>query len=105
MEIYTPRVIQKIRDENVPTVTFGPQFFITGFLYTLPFEMAVRVWDCFWLLGYDYFYAVALAIFKITQDRTLSMSMEQLMLFLSFKRGKKGLTFDVDQLISTSINL
>lgn len=57
----------------IPMSAFATQFFITGFLYNLPFNMAVRVWDSFWLRGYDYWYAVALSIFKNSQGTFLSL--------------------------------
>jgi hypothetical protein len=69
MEMYFPAVVQRMSDIGIPTIlhSYYTQFFITGFLYNLPFNMAVRVWDSFWLRKFDFFYAVTLAIFKLTK--------------------------------------
>lgn len=90
---------------GIPSITYVPQFFMTGFLYSLPFDMVVRIWDSFWLRRFDYFYAVATSIFKITQPVVLQLEMDQVMLFLKFKDGGRELDFDVEQLIEGSTTL
>ena len=83
---------------GIPSITYVPQFFMTGFLYSFPFDMVVRIWDSFWLRRFDFFYAVAVSVFKITQSITLSLEMDQMMMFLKFKDGGRE-DFDTEQLI------
>lgn len=78
---------------------------MTGFLYSFPFDMVVRIWDSFWLRRFDFFYAVTVGVFKITESITISLEMEQMMDFLKFRDGTRGLDFEVDQLIAASIHI
>lgn len=38
-------------------------------MYNLPFEMAARVWDAFWLRKFEFLYAVGLGIMKISKGK------------------------------------
>ena len=50
---------------TISKAMFAPQFFIAGFMYSLPFGVALRIWDSFLSRDFDFLYAVALAIFKV----------------------------------------
>jgi hypothetical protein len=41
---------------------FGCQWFMLGYLTRLPHGLALRIWDLFFLEGYDVFFGVALAV-------------------------------------------
>jgi hypothetical protein len=56
---------------NISKAMFVPQFFITGFMYSLPFGLALRIWDSFLSRDFDFLYAVALALFKVYEGITL----------------------------------
>ena len=84
---------------------FMPQFFLTGFLYCFPFDMVVRIWDCFWLRRFDFLYAVTLGLFKVTQSVIQSFDIDKLMDFLRFREGTRPLDFDIDQLLSASLHV
>lgn len=44
---------------------YAPQFFITGYLYNMPFYMALRIWDSFLSRGFDFLFAILLSLFRI----------------------------------------
>lgn len=50
---------------GIPVQTFATQFFLSGFMYNLPFDTAVRIWDSFWLRQFDFIFAVGIAIMKL----------------------------------------
>ena len=52
-------------ENHLEKLLFVPHFFITGFMYSLPFGIALRIWDSFLSRDFDFLYAVALAIFKV----------------------------------------
>lgn len=56
---------------------YATQWFLTIYLYNLPFAVALRIWDVFLFEGFHFAYAVALALFKIFEGTTFVM-MDQL---------------------------
>eukprot|EP00011_Vannellida_sp_DIVA3-517-6-12_P000530 CAMPEP_0114612564 /NCGR_PEP_ID=MMETSP0168-20121206/4686_1 /TAXON_ID=95228 ORGANISM="Vannella sp., Strain DIVA3 517/6/12" /NCGR_SAMPLE_ID=MMETSP0168 /ASSEMBLY_ACC=CAM_ASM_000044 /LENGTH=961 /DNA_ID=CAMNT_0001823551 /DNA_START=15 /DNA_END=2900 /DNA_ORIENTATION=+ len=104
---YLPKVYQLLDSIGVPPITYAPQYFITGFLYNLPFYVCVRVWDCFLARDFNFFYATALSMYKLSQERLLAMEMEDLMGWIKLKDliedgGDMG--FTEEQLIQTAIH-
>lgn len=104
LETKYPKVYATFEEHNIPVLAFSSQFFITGFMYNLPFDMAARVWDAFWLRKFDFLYAVALAIVKLTKDRLIGAELEVLMNFFQFKEETNPISFSADQLVDTSIS-
>mmetsp|Transcript_21006 Transcript_21006/g.26572 ORF Transcript_21006/g.26572 Transcript_21006/m.26572 type:complete len:256 (+) Transcript_21006:1710-2477(+) len=105
MLVHTPKVVAVLEEHGIPSISYVPQFFMTGFLYNFPFDMVVRIWDSFWLRRFDFFYAVAVGVFKITQSITVKFEMEQMMEFLKFRDGPRELDFTIEQLIAGSIHM
>ncbi len=67
---------------------FATPWFMTVFLYNLPFEIATRIWDLFLQEGYSILYCVSLALLTIYEDRLLELKrLEQLLWFLQFQHN------------------
>ena len=86
---------------------YAPQYFITGYIYNLPFYVCVRIWDSFLARDFLFFYATALSLYKLSHDRLLAMEMENLMKWVKLKEliedgGQMG--FTEEQLIHTAIS-
>jgi hypothetical protein len=61
-----------VQEEHlISKISFVSQAFITGFMYSLPFGIALRIWDSFLSRDFDFLYAVALALFKVYEGITL----------------------------------
>lgn len=54
-------------ETSIPTMAYTAQFFITGFLYSLPFHFVVRVWDSLLARDFDYMYSIGISIFSLTR--------------------------------------
>jgi len=105
--IYFPKLLQHLNKICVPPAMYAPQFFITGYLYNLPFFVVLRIWDSLLVRGFDFLYAVLLSLFRIYEDRLLKMEFEELMTFLRFynTESKENLmVFDADLVIRTAIS-
>lgn len=73
---------------------------MTVYLYTLPFPVALRLWDVFLFEGYHYTFAVALALIKIYADKMLEMPFEELFQFLKLQHLKNSKNeLDVEELL------
>jgi len=105
MKANTPKVLVVLDEHGIPPITYVPQFFMTGFLYNLPFDVVVRIWDSFWLRRFDFFYAVAVSIFKISQPVILKFEMEEMMNFLKFRDGDRPIDFTAEQLVDTAVHV
>jgi len=105
MQVHTPKVQAILDEHGIPAISYVPQFFMTGFLYNFPFDMVVRLWDSFWLRRFDFFYSVAVSVFKIGQPLIVKFEMEEMMDFLKFKDGTKDLGFTIEQLLECSIHI
>lgn len=101
LESKFPAIIEKYDENGIPIMAFASQFFITGFMYNLPFGMATRVWDSLWLRKFDYLYAVGLSIMKLSKDRILRAGLERLMSFFQFKE-RSSIPFTTEQLVETA---
>ena len=96
-----PKIVEKFTDNGIPIMAFGSQFFITGYMYNLPFDMAARVWDSFWLRKFDFLYAIGVAIMKLSSDILLKLELEEMMSFFQFKETD-SIPFTIEQLIENS---
>ena len=63
-------------------------------------EILFRIWDAFLYFGFRIVYQVALALFKIFEDKILSMQFEDILSFLSFAHNEESTdTLDPEQLM------
>ncbi|CAG8618779.1 32424_t:CDS:10, partial [Racocetra persica] len=61
-------------DGNMPTITLvTSHWFLTLYINILPIETLLRVWDCFFYEGNKILFRVALAIFKLNEEKILAV--------------------------------
>ncbi|KAG9287742.1 hypothetical protein G9A89_004145 [Geosiphon pyriformis] len=69
-------------DLNMPTITLvTSHWFLTLYINILPTETMLRVWDCFFYEGHKVLFRVALAIFKINEDKILAVTDDPMEVF------------------------
>jgi hypothetical protein len=66
---------------------FSTAWFMTVFLYNLPWNVALRVWDVFMYESISYVYAVAIALLQMHEDKLLQMDFEKMLYFLQFNNS------------------
>jgi hypothetical protein len=65
---------------------------------------AMRIWDIFLYEGSYYLYCVALALFKLNEEKLMQMKFEELLIFLQFNvSGNSNL--NIEAVISTASEL
>ena len=62
-------VLNQQKKEGISTSLYLTQWFLTIFLYNLPFSVALRIWDTFLFEGFHFAYAVVIAIFKLYESK------------------------------------
>ena len=77
---------------------YSTEWFLTVYLYNLPFPVALRIWDVFLYEGFHFIYAVGLALIKLNADKIVQMGFEELFPFLKFAHLKKE-DLDIDEII------
>jgi len=103
MSIYVPKIEAHFIKHDVMLDLFAPQWFMTLFLYNLPFTAVLRVWDIFLFEGYHFMYAVALALLKIHEEIILSCDFEGTVTLLHFNHNKNPvINIDIEELIQTA---
>ncbi|CAG8466300.1 10561_t:CDS:2 [Ambispora gerdemannii] len=61
-------------DSSMPTITLvTSHWFLTLYINILPIETMLRVWDCFFYERHKVLFRVALAIFKINEEKILAV--------------------------------
>jgi hypothetical protein len=61
-------------DGNMPTITLvTSHWFLTLYINILPIETLLRVWDCLFYEGNKVLFRVALAIFKLNEEKILAV--------------------------------
>lgn len=83
---------------DISTVTFN--WFITIFIDAVPFETAVRIWDCFVFEGREALFRIAVGLLKV-QEHTLRQLSCPLEIMQYMKRAAR-VTYDKDQLFKSS---
>lgn len=58
---------------------YAAQWFITSFTVNFPFEVSVRVWDCFFIDGMRSTYRISLAIFKLLYGNSIPLIEDKLL--------------------------
>jgi len=101
-----PRITSHLNSTGIDIGMYSPQWFITLFIYNLPFPVAVRVWDVFLIKGYEFIYYVALAVFKILENKIMQLSeMEDLLHLLKLDdMNLVGSQITTDLLIETALH-
>jgi len=97
-EKFLPKVSQHLQAQQLLTSMYATTWFVTVFLYNVPFTNAMRIWDIFLYEGFSFLYALGLAFLEIFQDEILSMEFEELVCLLQIN-GSSNNSFDFEQLL------
>ena len=80
VEKFMPKIYNKLNELNIYPTMYASQWFFTCFSNCLPFNIVVRIFDCFLLEGEKIIYRVALALFKLKENQIIkSKSFESVM--------------------------
>ena len=73
VEKFLPKIYQKLlKHEAYPTM-YASQWFFTLYTNCLPFDLLVRIFDCYLLEGEKIIYRIGLAILKINENELLKV--------------------------------
>jgi hypothetical protein len=89
LKAYLPKLGAHFAEQGVEGGLYVPQLFITVFLYNMPFDICLRIWDRFLIDGFLATYPIAIAIFKMFEDTLLSFEFDRLMQFLKFDNNQE----------------
>ena len=67
-----PKIYKKLVEKEAYPTMYASQWFFTLFTNCLPFELLVRIFDCYLLEGEKIIYRVALAILKVNEQQLLN---------------------------------
>ena len=80
LEKFMPKIYNKLIELNIYPTMYASQWFFTCFSNCLPFNIVVRIFDCFLLEKEKIIYRVALALIKLKEENLLkAKSFEVLM--------------------------
>jgi TBC1 domain family member 10 len=89
LRTFLPTLYRHFEDECLDVAFFAAQWYMTLFVYQLPFGVAARVWDLFLSRGWVAIFQAALALLQWDSELLLTMSMEDSLLYLKeFHEGK-----------------
>ncbi|CDS02733.1 hypothetical protein LRAMOSA00137 [Lichtheimia ramosa] len=83
LEKNLPKLAKHLHAKDVSSATYATRWYITLFTGgVVPYHTLLRILDVYFLVGYDIFYFVALALLKTHQDRLLKGNMEECLAIL-----------------------
>ncbi|CUG88842.1 rab6 GTP-binding protein, putative [Bodo saltans] len=89
LRTFLPTLYRHFDDEGLDVAFFAAQWYMTLFVYQLPFGVAARIWDLFLSRGWVAIFQAALALLQWDSELLLTMSMEDSLLYLKeFHEGK-----------------
>ena len=102
---YLPRITAHLEAEGVMDMlgVIADKWFMTWFLYTIPFHIVLRIWDALLGHGFPFIYRIMLAFFKLRQDEILESPFEDIVVILQFD-GELGGPLSADKLIATALS-
>jgi len=102
LQTHVKPVAQHLNNEGVMLGLVADKWFMTWFLYTLPFHVVLRIWDGLLGHGFGFIYRVMLAFFKLRQTEILESPFEDIVVILRFD-GEIGEPLDENKLIETAM--
>ncbi|KAI4306611.1 hypothetical protein L6164_029872 [Bauhinia variegata] len=75
---HLPKLGEHFSQEMISPTMYASQWFITVFSYSLPFHLALRIWDVFLYEGIKIVFRVGLALLKYRHDHLLKLPFEKL---------------------------
>jgi len=97
-EQFMPKLYGHLQAQQLWTSMYATTWFVTVFLYNVPFTHAMRIWDIFLYEGFSFLYALGLAFLGIFEEEMLSMEFEELVCLLQIS-GASNKSFDFDELL------
>jgi len=83
VERHLPKVADTISKQEIQYMSFAPRWFLTLLTASLPREINLRVYDCFFMEGYKIIFRAALAMIKFKEEQILINSYESNQRYLS----------------------
>ncbi|XP_051134859.1 uncharacterized protein LOC127254041 [Andrographis paniculata] len=75
---YMPKLGEQFTQEMINPSMYASQWFITVFSYSVPFNLALRIWDVFLFQGVKIIFKVGLALLKYCHDDLVKLPFEKL---------------------------
>jgi len=97
LEAVSPKLYEHFKTEGADAPLYATRWFLTAFLDVFPFEVTLRIWDLFFLDGYDALYSVAIAILTMFEEELLNMKFDKIMVFMHTMNQRN---IDVDEFIT-----
>ncbi|KAL0221100.1 hypothetical protein RCL1_000954 [Eukaryota sp. TZLM3-RCL] len=104
IEKYLPNLFNHFNRNNVTCDIFATSWFLTLFVYSLPFPVVIRIWDLFIFEGWKVVFRVALGILTILQDDLLKCDFITIIQSLQHHQLQNSIN-NPDLLIETSLNI
>jgi len=79
---FNPKLYRHFEKEHVDTTMFASQWLITLYTSSFPFDIVVRVWDCFLMEGWKVIYRVMLALLEKATPDLLKLQFEDILGYL-----------------------
>lgn len=105
MDELIPDLSRHFRNEGVESMDYLQQWFMTLFVYCLPYQAALFVWDIVMCNGLRHLVLAALALLDSVKEVLLAKNQEELMqFFMAMKLDEEGIgALEVGRCVSQSI--
>lgn len=108
IDILLPLVAAKLARCDMDCTIFASQWFLTLFVYNMPFEFVARVWDLFFVKSWAAIYRVAVALVDLIADELLldrNSDMESISLVFKSLPSRLELPGAVSRLLHRAMQL
>lgn len=102
VEKFMPKIYEKLLEKEAYPTMYASQWFFTLFTNCLPFEVCVRIFDCYFLEGEKIIFRVALAILKLNEEQLLKA--KHFETFMENLRNTTNNIKDPDVLLDTAFD-
>lgn len=82
LECISPRLANHLQVEGAVTPLYATRWYLTVFLDIFAFDMTLRIWDLFFMDGYDILYSISMAILKIFENELVALQFDKIMMFM-----------------------
>jgi len=105
LKLYLPRLNAHLAAEDVLAGTYAPQYFITIFLYNMPFPCVLRIWDLILGSGYNTVFLSVIALMKVHEEELLKMDFDDIMQWVKLQQYSDTVfVFNSEALITQAIS-
>jgi hypothetical protein len=93
MNVFMPDLLNHLQENNMIASIYAAPWFMTVFIVGFPFELTLRIFDCFFNEGEKIFYRVALGLLMNLKDELLACdNMDKIM--TTIKKGQRRINAD-----------